>query len=108
MKKVVCPNCGYEPVMSAKTRIFLFYRHKARCPNCKVAISNPSWFDLLRVISLFGFVYFSTGYIHDLLGQFPYWKVLCLLIDALFYTAWGIIALYFVPLQKHWNETSEK
>ena len=108
MKKTICPNCGYNPVMSVPTRILLFYRHKARCPNCKIAVSNPSWFDIMRIISFLAFTIWNAPYVYAFFAGAEYSKIICLLFDSGFYLVWGLIALFFIPLQKHWNATDDK
>ena len=48
--RLTCPKCGQTPVMSPSGKMWLFsFRSKHPCPFCKTPLSNPSWFDFIRM-----------------------------------------------------------
>ena len=95
-----CPVCGQYPVMSPVTRVFLNYRQEYRCVICNTALSNPSWFDILRIFTWLGFSILLIYHVNS--------YYLCLFTSVIYFVAIGLIALFFIPLQEHWNVTDKK
>lgn len=99
--KLTCPRCGRAPVMTPMRKAILFYRSVPRCPWCGTPLSNPSWFDLGRFAVMFGVLLLSARFFHFLS------KSLLFLIFVGMYVLTGLISLYCIPLQKHWNRNDD-
>lgn len=97
--QLTCPKCGKAPVMTPMRKANLFYRSVPRCPWCGTPLSNPSWFDLGRFAAMFGVLLLSARFIHS--GS------LLFLIFVGMDVLTGLISLYCIPLQKHWNVTDD-
>lgn len=97
--QLTCPKCGKAPVMSPISKAQLFFRSKPRCPWCGTPLSNPSWFDFARIAVLIGVVILTARYTRS--RTLPFLA----LVAAAVLT--GLISLYCIPLQKHWNVTGD-
>ena len=97
-KQLTCPKCGQAPVMSSSGKMWLFsFRSKHPCPFCKTPLSNPSWFDFIRM----GLFFLGVFVLARRIPSAP----LFFLLAAGYFLLTGLISLYFIPLQKHWNTT---
>ena len=96
--RLACPKCGQTPVMSPSGKMWLFsFRSKHPCPFCKTPLSNSSWFDLIRM----GLFFLGVFALARRIPSAP----LFFLLAAGYFLLTGLISLYFIPLQKHWDTT---
>ncbi len=95
--QLTCPKCGKAPVMGAMEKAFLFSRSVPRCPWCGTPLSNPSWFDIIRLLAMIGVPIASFILTRS--------KGLMILLFGVVLILTGLISLFCIPLQKHWNVT---
>mgnify|MGYP001043697177 FL=1 len=103
-KQLACPVCGHYPAMSSSEKVYLFYHQEPKCPNCGTILSNPFWFDIIRVAVALGLTIWSIPHIRDWWGiENKFWMVICLIVAELLYYIGGLISLYLIPLRQHWK-----
>lgn len=105
-KQLACPVCGHDPAMSPGDKVYLFYHQEPKCPNCGTVLSNPFWFDILRVAATLWLTFKSAAFVHDQWGaKSSLLMVFGLIVYNLLYYAGGLISLYLIPLRQHWKTT---
>ena len=97
--QLTCPKCGKAPVMGAMEKALLFTRSVPRCPWCGTPLSNPAWFDIIRLLVMIGVPVASYVFIRS--------RALMILLFGVILILTGLISLYCIPLQKHWNVTGD-
>ena len=95
--QLTCPKCRKAPVLGAMEKAFLFSRSVPRCPWCGTPLSNPSWFDIIRLLAMIGVPIASFILTRS--------KGLMILLFGVVLILTGLITLFCIPLQKHWNVT---
>lgn len=93
--KLKCPKCNCEEAVSYSTKIFMVYHMAPECRKCGVVLSNPSWFDILRLAIAIMVAYFTYSIFQN--------RGMPILVVFIYWIMSGIISLRFVSLEEHWN-----
>lgn len=98
--KQTCPKCGHNPAISLWQRCLMPLvgeKKQAHCYRCGTPLSNPSWFDIIRLLAMIGVPIASFILTRS--------KGLMILLFGVVLILTGLISLFCIPLQKHWNVT---